>query len=187
MTTTPWPSERMSRCGLIAFGGAALGLLLGTHLLRRAISFYPAPLGSHWPMAAFGLGALIACGCSLFVIVRRREYPWIVAFAAIALPLFEPSRAPYHLVDRVIAGIRDLVLVGASVAFVVRGVRHADELERRTHLEALSWSYGVIAVALVCSALVEDALPPIRLTWVASGMLAAWFVAWVVASLRYQR
>jgi hypothetical protein len=187
MTTTLWPSERMSRDGLAAFAGAALGLLLGTHLLRRYVDLYPAPMGSRWPLVVFGFGALIAGGCCLFVIIRRREYPWILAFAAIALPMFEPSRAPYHLVDRVIAGFRDLVLVGAAVAFLVRGVRSADELERRTHLEALSWSYGIVAVALVCSALVEDLLPPIRLTWVASAMLATWFMAWVVASLRYQR
>ena len=49
------------------------------------------------------------------------------------------------------------------------------------------WVQAAAGPALVCSALVEDALPPIRMTWVASAMLAAWFVAWVVASLRYQR
>ena len=31
------------------------------------------------------------------------------------LPLFEPARAPYLLTDRVVMGIRDLVLVGAAV------------------------------------------------------------------------
>jgi hypothetical protein len=66
-------------------------------------------------------------------------------------------------------------------------VRTADELERRTHLEALSWSYTIVVVALICLALVDDVLPPLRGTWVASGMLATWFVAWLVASSRYQR
>jgi hypothetical protein len=73
------------------------------------------------------------------------------------------------------------------VVFLVRSVRGADELERRVHLEALSWSYAAVVVALVSLALVEDALPPLRGPWVASGMLAAWFVAWVIASVRYQR
>ncbi len=187
MNATSWPSERMSVRGLAAFAAAAVSLPLGTYLLRRATHVYPASIASQWPLLLLGFAALIACGFSLFVIVRRREYPWILAFAATALPMFEPSRAPYHLVDRVIFGIRDLVLVGAAVAFLVKSVRDADELERRTHLEALSWSYGIVAVALVCSALIEDVLPSIRVTWIASGMLATWFIAWVLASLRYQR
>ena len=183
----PWPSERMSRTGMAEFMVAAAALLLGVRTLQRAGLAYLAPPSAHWPLFAGGFAGLIVCGFCLFRIVRRREYPWILAFAAIALPLFEPSQAPYLAGDRVVFAIRDLTLVGAVVVFLIGAVRGADELERRVHLEALSWSYAAVVVALVSEALVEDVLPPIRGPWVASAMLATWFVAWVVASVRYQR
>ena len=83
--------------------------------------------------------------------------------------------------------MRRLALVVAVFVFLVRTIGRADELERRTHLEALSWSYAIVVVALVAQALIEDLLPPLRGTWIASGMLAIWFLAWVAASIRYQR
>jgi hypothetical protein len=182
-----WPSERISRTGLADFAVAAVGIVVGVLALRRAGLIYLAPPSAWAPVFFLGLAALGACGWTLFRIVRRREYPWILAFAAIALPLFEPSRAPYGVVDRVVLGMRDLALVGAAAVFLIRAVLQADELERRTHVEALSWSYAIVVVTLVSQALLEDVLPPLRGTWVASGMLAMWFVAWVVASIRYQR
>jgi hypothetical protein len=175
----------MSARGFAAFLCAAAGLPLGTHLLLRSIRPYPGPPDRTLLLA--GLVALAVFGIGLFEILRRREYPWIIAFAAVALPLFEPAMAPYHLLDRVVVGVRDVVLVGAAVILLLRGVTHADELERRTHIEALVWSYAVVAVALVCSAFVEDILPPLRGTWIASAMLATWFIAWIVSSIRYQR
>lgn len=181
-----WPSDRMSRRGVADFAVAAIGLLLGVYVLRRALPS-PDASSSNTTLLLVGFTALFACGFCLFAIVRRREYPWILAFASVALPLFEPSRAPYGVSDRVVFAIRDLALVGAAVLFLVKGIGRSDELERRTHLEALSWSYTLIVVALVALALVEDVLPPMRGTWVASGMLATWFIAWVVASSRYQR
>jgi hypothetical protein len=182
-----WPSDRMSRKGLAEFVVAAASLPLGVWALRRAGVAYLAPPSFWAPPFLFGFVALLASGFCLFAIVRRREYPWIVAFAAVALPLFEPTQAPYGVGDRVVFAIRDLVLVGAAVGFLVKAVNRSDELERRTHLEALSWSYAIVVIALVSLALVEDVLPPMRGTWVASGMLATWFIAWVVASSRYQR
>ena len=177
----------MSLKGLAEFAIATIGLLFGVWILQREGLQYLAPLSSRAPFLLLGFGSLFACGFSLFAIVRRREYPWVVAFAAIALPLFEPARAPYDAFDRTVFAIRDLALVGAAVVFLIRAIRGADELERRTHVEALSWSYTIVVVMLVSSALVEDVLPPIRGTWIASGMLATWFIAWVAASMRYQR
>lgn len=185
MAELPLLSERMSRRGSLHFAVTAIGLPLGVYALRRAGLNYLAPGAK--PLLVLGFALLIACGFSLFSIIKRREYPWLLAFAAIALPLFEPSIAPYSVGDRAVMAIRDLVLVGVAVVFLARAIGRADELERRTHLEALSWSYTIIVVALVCEALVEDVLPPIRGTWVASAMLGTWFIAWVVASLRYQR
>jgi hypothetical protein len=179
------PNERMSRKGSIAFAVTAIALPFGVYALRRAGLNYLAPGAK--VLLVLGFAALVACGFGLFSIIKRREYPWLLAFAAIALPLFSPSQAPYDVIDRVVFAIRDLALVGVAVIFLARAIGRADELERRTHLEALSWSYTIVVVALVCEALVEDLLPPIRGTWIASGMLATWFIAWVVASLRYQR
>jgi hypothetical protein len=181
-----WPSDRISRIGLVEFTLAAAGLVLGILALRHAGVIYLAPAPTWMPIFGFGLTALLLCGFALFRIVRRREYPWILAFAAIALPLFEPSQAPYSLSDRVVMGVRDLALVGSTVVYVIRALFLSDELERRTHLEALSWSYALVVLALVCHALLEDVVP-LRGTWVASAMLATWFVAWVVASMRYQQ
>ncbi len=172
-----WPSDLMSRRGLADFAVAATGLPVGVYLFRRAGVLYTGPPSVALPPLLLGLVALIACGVCLFEIVRRREYPWLLAFAAVALPLFEPSRAPYSVGDRVLMGIRDLALVAAIVVFLVRAIARSDELERRTHLEALSWSYAIAVVALVAEALVDDVLPPLRGTWIASGMLAIWFVA----------
>jgi hypothetical protein len=182
-----WPSDRVSRKGLVELIVASVMLPVGVFALRRAGLHYLEPRSATAPFLLLGLAALLACGFCLFGIVKRREYPWVPAFAAIALPLFEPSQAPYDAGSRVLAGVRDLALVGAAVVFLARSIRSADELERRTHLEALSWSYALMAIALVAGALVEDVLPPIRGTWLASAMLATWFIAWVVASMRYQR
>jgi hypothetical protein len=181
-----WPNERLTWRGLAGFIVAAAGLPAGVYLFRHAGLFYGGPASTSLPPLLLGLAALAACGFSLFGIVRRREYPWLLAFAAVALPLFEPSRAPYSAGDRVLMGVRDLALVAAVVVFFVRVIARSDELERRTHLEALSWSYAIVVV-LVAQALVDDVLPTPRGTWIASGMLAIWFVAWVLASVRYQR
>ena len=42
-------------------------------------------------------------------------------------------------------------------------------------------------VALIAYALAEDVLPALRGPWVASALLGSWVVAWVAASIRYQR
>jgi hypothetical protein len=181
-----WPSARMSRTGVAEFAVASVGLVAGVFALRRAGTIYLEPARSHLPVFLLGFVALVLCGAALFRIARRGEYPWLFAFAAIALPLFEPSRAPYSLAGRVVMGARDLALVGAVVVYMLRSLARADELERRIHVEAQSWSYAIVVAALVGHALFEDALP-LRGTWVASGMLGTWFVAWLAVSLRYQR
>lgn len=181
-----WPSERVTRAGLAELAVAAVTLPAGVLTLRRAGLASRTP-DAFWPLLAGGMAALVVCGVAVYRFVRRREYPWVLAFAAVALPLFEPAQAPYHLADRVVMGTRDLVLVGAAVFFLFRTIRGADELERRVHLEALAGSYTAVVVALVALALVEDQLPPLRGTWVASAMLGSWVVAWLASSLRYQR
>src|SRR6266705_1373880 len=123
--------------------------------------------------------SLFTSGWLVFRIVRRGEYPWIFGLAAIALPLFQPSVAPYTIPFRFVVAIRDLALIATAVLFVARSINRADELEQRVHVQAVSWSYIAIILALVSYAMFEDVLPPLHATWVASALLASWMVAWV--------
>jgi hypothetical protein len=183
----PWPSERVSGIGLAEFLGGAVSLLVGVAALRRAGLAYLSPAASNWRPLAVGSVALCLCGVLLYRLVRRREYPWIVAAAAVALPLFQPSQAPYGPADRAIFALRDLALLGLVVFFVVRTMSRADELEQRIHLRAVGLSYTAVLVALIGYTLAEDALPPLRGAWVASGMLGSWVAAWLFTCVRYQR
>ena len=101
--------------------------------------------------------------------------------------LFDPTQAPYTGGFRVIVAIRDLVLIGATVIFIAQSIQRADELERKIHLEALAASYTAIVILLLIQAMAADVLPPLRATWVASGLLIGWVVAWLVTSWRYQQ
>jgi hypothetical protein len=183
----PWPSERASRAGLVEFLTAALCLVVGVAALRRAGLTYLSTLSTKWGSFAVGFTGLLLCGLLLYRLVRKREYPWIIAAAAVALPLFEPAQAPYAQSDRLFLGLRDVVLVGAAFTFVLRLIRASDELDQRIHLRALAWSYGVVFLALVAYALAEDVLPPLRGVWVASAMLGSWVVAWLLTSIGYQQ
>jgi hypothetical protein len=180
------PSERISRIGVAEFIGAAATLVAGTLLLRRAgLSYLERPYSYYFFFP--GVAALFTSGWLVFRIVRRGEYPWVFGLAAIALPLFQPSVAPYTVRFRVVVAIRDLALISTAVLFVARSIRRADELERRVHVQAVSWSYIAIVLALVSYAMFEDVLPPLHATWVASALLASWMVAWAYESARYQR
>ncbi|MCM2257687.1 MAG: hypothetical protein NDJ94_18795 [Vicinamibacteria bacterium] len=181
----PWPSERASRVGLAEFLVAAATLLLGVALTRQHHPDYTSPAALRVVLG--GLAALAVCGLAAYRIVRRREYPWLLGLVAIGLLFYEPLPSPYLIVDRVVMSVRDLLLTGASVYFIARTMRSADELERRIQLESLSWSYSIVLVALIGHALLADLLPPLRGPQVASALIASWLVAWLVASIRYQR
>lgn len=182
------PSERISRIGVMEFVCAAATLVAGTLLLRRAGLFNNYPERTYYfYLLLAGFIALFTSGWLVFRIVRRGEYPWVFGLAAIALPLFQPSVAPYTLGFRAVVAIRDLALIATAVLFVARSIRGADELERRVHVQAVSWSYIAIVLALVSYAMFEDVLPPLHATWVASALLASWVVAWTYESARYQR
>jgi len=178
------PSERISLRGVAEFVGAAATLVIGVITLKRAGLIY---LERPYAMFLVGFAALFICGALVFRIVRRGEYPWIFGLAAIALPLFQPSLAPYGARDRIIFAVRDLVYLAIAVLFVARSIRRADELERRVHVQAVTWSFTAVVVGLVSYAMAEDVLPPLHATWVASALLASWVAAWIYESARYQR
>ncbi len=117
----PWPSERVSRVGLAESLAAALFLLIGVAALRRFGLAYLSPFSANWGTLAVGFLALSACGFLLYRLVRRHEYPWIIGAAAVALPLFAPSEAPYGPVDRAVFAVRDMALVAVVVVFFLRG------------------------------------------------------------------
>ena len=181
-----WPTAQASRQGLVEFGASATFLPAGILLLRRAGTTYLDQTSS-LPWFAAALALLLLAGVAVFRMARRLEYPWLLGLAAVALPFFDPTQAPYHGSFRLLVGIRDVLLVGATVVFVWHAMQRSDEMERRIHLEALAWSYTAVVVALVVYAMAADVLPALRATWVASGLLAGWVIAWVITSVRYQR
>ena len=180
-----WPTSRASRRGLIEFAIGAVALPVGIFTLEHAGQRY---LETAWsgPRLLAGAALLVVAGVAVFGIARRREYPWLLALVAVAMPLFDPTQAPYDGGFRIVVAVRDLVLIGAAVLFVSHALRRSDELERRIHGEAVVWSYTAAVVVLLVHAMAADVLPPLRATWVASGLLAGWVVAWGVASRRYQ-
>ncbi len=181
-----WPTARASRQGLVEFVVAAILFPAAVWLLREAGLRY-LDKASSLPLFWTGVTLLVPFGVAVFRIARRREYPWLLALAAVALPLFDPTQAPYGAWQRVLMAARDLALIGATVWFVVRSMRLADELELRIHHEAVAWSYTAVLVLLLVQAMAADVLPPLRATWVASGLLAGWVAAWLVTSVRYQQ
>jgi hypothetical protein len=182
-----WPAERASRQGLVECAVAAIAFPVGVLMLQRAGLLYLDKVASR-PWFFGGVALMVVFGVAVFRIAGRRQYPWLLAIAAVALPLFNPTQAPYRsgLRTMVMAG-RDAVLIAIVIAFVAQSMRRADELERKIQLEALAWSYAAGIVLLLMQAMAADMLPPLRATWVASGLLAGWVAAWIVTSVRYQR
>ena len=185
--STPWPSERASRKGLAEFLFAAVMLTAGVVVMRQTLLDYTSPDAMRGVLTGFV--ALVASGFAAFHIVRRREYPWILGLAAVGLLFYEPIPGAFggSVFWRLTTAVRDLALIGAVTYFLARTMRSTDELERRIQIEALSCSYSLVLVALIVHALAEDVLPPLRGPWVASALLGSWVVAWVAASIRYQR
>jgi hypothetical protein len=180
-----WSTERASVVGLIECAAGAILLPAGVLLTRQAnLRYLDHPAN---PLFWTGVTLLVLFGAAAFGIARRREYPWLLALVAVALPLFDPTQAPYTGGFRVIVAVRDLVLIGATVIFITQSIQRADELERKIHLEALAASYTTVVILLLIQAMAADVLPPLRATWVASGLLMGWVVAWLVTSWRYQQ
>jgi hypothetical protein len=181
-----WPTERASRQGLIECIVAAAAFPAAFFLWQSAGLRY-LDIRASLPLFLGGVICLAFFGGAVFRIARRHEYPWLIAVAAVALPFFDPTQAPYHRGMRIVIAMRDFALIVIAVAFVAQSLQRADELERRIHLQALAWSYTTVVVLLLIQAMVADSLPPLRATWIVSALLAGWVAAWIVTSIRYQR
>ena len=176
----------MSREGRVPGVLASLGLAVGWTLLIAAGRHYRDP---GWVAPSMGLGGLLALGLSgamVYQLVVRRDYPWVMFVAAIAIPLYQPHNKPDTLAWRLVGGGYGLLLVVAAVYAFVRMVQQTDELERRINHEALSFAFGVSLVLAMGYALFSDLLPPLDGLWVAAWMIVCWLVGWNVATRRYR-
>lgn len=181
-----WPTERASRRGLLECIVAVIAFPAAFFLWQHAGVIYTDKAAS-MPWFWAGLASLIVFGICVFRIAKRREYPWLIAVLAAALPLFDPTKAPYNHTQRAVIGIRDVFLIVGVAAFIAQSMQRGDELERRIHLQALSWSFTIVVVLLLIQAMAADVLPPLRATWIAAALLISWVAAWVVMSMRYER
>ena len=128
----PSPGRPTRQCRQSHSADGAILFPAGVLLLEQAGVRYLDKAGS-LPLFFAALTLLGLFGVAAFRIARRREYPWLLALAAVALPLFDPTQAPYHGGFRVLVGARDVVLIGATVVLVAQSIQSGDELERRIH------------------------------------------------------
>jgi MFS family permease len=176
----------MSRPGLVPaivasvslWGGLALALRYGNRYLDADRGLHASLLG--------GALLLALAGWMVHRLIRRRDYPWLMFVAAVAIPLYEPQAKPDTLFWRLSSALYGLALVLVAVHAFVRMVRRTDELERRVNHEALSFAFAASLVIVMAWSLLQDVLPPMRGLWVASAMIAAWLVGWNAAVRKYR-
>jgi len=177
----------MSRKGLLPAAVAAGGLWVGMALVLHFGHHYLDPAGAPVGALAGGAAVLVAAGLMVGVLLRWRDYPWLMFVAATALPLYRAENTTDRLAwVRASSVLFALAVVVVAVSAFVRMVRRTDELERRVNQEALSFAFAVTLVLSVAWSLLQDALPPLRGLWVASAMIAAWLVGWNAAVRRYR-
>jgi hypothetical protein len=176
----------MSRAGLVPALAATGGLWAGLALLLHFGRHYHEP-GWALRVAAFvGLVGLALAGWMVGRLVRRADYPWLMFFAATAIPLFQPQDKPDTLFWRLCGAAFGLVLVLVALYAFVRMISRTDELERRINQEALAFAFGLSLLLAMAYALLQDLLPPLSGLWVAAAMIAAWLVGWNLAAWRYR-
>ena len=176
----------MSREGALPAVVATYGLWGGRALVLRFGRNY---LDSSWGnLAIFGSGvALLAlAGWMVTRLARRLDYPWLMAVAAAAVPLYDPQGKPDTLFWRMFSAAYGLVLVLVAVYAFWRMVSRTDELERRINQEALAFAFAASLVLAMSHSLFQELLPPLSGLWVAAAMIAAWLVGWNVAVRRYR-
>ena len=176
----------MSRRGLWPAVVAAAGLWGGLALVLRAGHLSTAPGREFAASLLAGFLLLVLAGWLVQRLARRRDYPWLMFVAAVAIPLYEPQAKPDTLFWRLTSGAYGLALVLVAVYAFARMVRRTDELERRVNHEALSFAFAASLVLVMAWSLLQDVLPPLQGLWVASAMIAAWLVGWNAAVRRYR-
>jgi hypothetical protein len=176
----------MSRRGLVPALVASLSLWAGLALALRYGKRYVDADRELYASLLVGVLGLALAAWMVHRLVRRRDYPWLMFVAAVAIPLYEPQAKPDTLSWRLFSALYGLALVLVAVYAFVRMVRRTDELERRVNHEALSFAFAASLVIVMAWSLLQDVLPPLRGLWVASAMIAAWLVGWNAAVRRYR-
>lgn len=177
----------MSRDGVVPAIVAAGGLWAGMALVLHFGHHYLGPGEVPYWALAVGAAVLIVAGVMVSVLLRRRDYPWLMFVAAAILPLYRVQNTTDRLAwVRATSVLFALGVVVVAVTAFVRMVRRTDELERRVNQEALSFAFAVTLVLSVGWSLLQELLPPLRGLWVASAMIAAWLVGWNAAVRRYR-
>lgn len=176
----------MSREGLVPAVVASLSLWAGLALALRYGNRYLDADRELYASLLAGALVLALAGWMVHRLVRRRDYPWLMFVAAVAIPLYEPQAKPDTLFWRLFSALYGLALVLVAVYAFVRMVRRTDELERRVNHEALSFAFAASLVIVMAWSLLQDVLPPLRGLWVASAMIAAWLVGWNAAVRKYR-
>jgi MFS family permease len=176
----------MSREGLVPAVVASLSLWAGLVLVLRYGNRYLDADRELYASLLAGALVLVLAGWMVQRLVRRRDYPWLMFVAAVAIPLYEPQAKPDTLFWRLFSALYGLALVLVAVYAFVRMVRRTDELERRVNHEALSFAFAASLVIVMAWSLLQDVLPPMRGLWVASAMIAAWLVGWNAAVRKYR-
>lgn len=176
----------MSRQGLVPAVVASVSLWGGLALaVRYGNRYLDADRDLHASLLA-GFLLLVLAGWLVQRLARRRDYPWLMFVAAVAIPLYEPQAKPDTLFWRLTSGAYGLTLVLVAVYAFARMVRRTDELERWINQEALSFAFVASLLLVMAWSLLQDALPPLRGLWVASAMIAAWLVGWNAAVRKYR-
>jgi hypothetical protein len=177
----------MSRRGLVPAAIAAGGLWAGMALVLHFGRHYLDPGGAPFAVLVAGAVVLVVAGLSVSLLLRWRDYPWLMFVAAAALPLYRAQNTTDRLAwIRATSVLFALAVVVVAVHAFVRMLRRTDELERRVNQEALSFAFAVILVLSVAWSLLQEVLPPLRGLWVGSAMIAAWLVGWNAAARRYR-
>ena len=176
----------MSREGIVPAVLAVAGLCAGMALMLAFFRHYLDPTSGQKVALVFGLVGLVLAGWMTVRLGRRGDYPWLMAVAAVALPLFEPQHKPDTLFWRLFGAAWGLVLVAIAVFAFVRMVSRTDELERRVNQEALAFAFGSTLVLAIAYSLFRELLPELQGVWVAAAMIATWLVGWNVAWRRYR-
>jgi hypothetical protein len=132
------------------------------------------------------LATLAVAAFASWRLVKAAAYAALLPLAALGFALLEPGRAGDPATWRLEWGAFGLLWTTVAVVLFRRLLRRQDELERRTHLEGTALALALAVPAAACYALFEPFLPALRAGWVASGLLVAWWLGWLLASRRYR-
>jgi hypothetical protein len=118
----------------------------------------------------------------------KKEFSIAMLGYAILLPVsIHLLKGDSHSPLRFLWAILPALPAPFAVWAVVRFYRGLDELNRRIHLEGLSYSFPATLLIIFAYSFLQNAgLPPVDLIYVATMMIALWGLGLGIASRRYR-